>query len=392
MEMNRRSGFVAALYREIDHYRRHGGELLLSVAVLLASMAAVSWIFSSGTITDLPVAVIDQDGTSVSRAYVRMLEATPEIRVSDHLTSPNQARELLEQGSIYGAVLIPRDFAKDLKTGRQATVIAWHSGQFLTISGVLSKSLRLVTGTFSAGVEMTSLAKRGDSTLASEVNFEPIRAELRTLFNPFQNYQYFLVAALLPAMLQVFVMVWSVFVVGREFRDHSNGEWLASGKTVHAAIAAKLLPLFVVASVIGLACLGWIHGYAGWPVVGSFGMLFLGWEMMICAYLVLGVLAAGFTPQLATALSFTAAYTAPAFAYAGITFPQQAMPLIAQMWTYALPVRSLLRLQVEQAQIGAPVSSSIPEVMILLAFILLPLPIALRKIRTRCEAATSRDQ
>ena len=392
MDVIRQAGFVTALHREVDHYRHRGSELMLSVAILLASMVAVAWIFSAGTITDVPIAVIDQDSTSVSRAYVRMLEATPEIRISERLASPDEARELLEQASVYAAVLIPRDFAKDLKTGRQTTVIAWHSGQFLTISGVLSKSLSQVTGTLSAGIEMTSLAKRGDSTLASEVNFEPVRPELRTLFNPFQNYQYFLVAGLLPAMLQVFVMVWSVFVVGREFRDNTSGEWLTSGKTIYAAIAAKLLPVFVVASAIGLGCLAWIHGYAGWPVAGSLGMLFLGWEMMICAYMVLGLLAVGFVPQLATALSFTAAFTAPAFAYAGITFPQQAMPVIAQVWTYALPVRSLLRLQVEQAQIGAPISSSIPELMILVAFVLLPLPIAIRRIRVRCETVTSRGQ
>ena len=390
--MTARPGFSAALSRELKYYRRHGREFLFSVAILLLSMASVNWIFSSGTIRNLPVAIIDQDGSSTSRAYVRMLEATPEINVYRHLNSPNQARELLEQATVYAVVLIPRDFSRDLKSGRQVTVVAWHSGQFLTISGVLSKSLTTVTGTFSAGVEMTSLARRGDSRLASEINFEPIRAELRTLFNPFQNYQYFLVSGLLPAMLQVFVMVWSVFVIGREFRDHTSDDWIASGRTVYAAIAAKLLPLFIVASVIGFGCLGWVHGYSGWPVAGNFHMLLLGWEIMICAYLVLGALVVGFVPQFATALSLTAAFTAPAFAYAGVTFPQQAMPLVAQIWTYALPVRTLLRLQVEQAQIGAPLSSSIPELMVLIAFVLLPLPIVFRQIRRRCETVASRGQ
>lgn len=356
---------------------------MLSVAILIVSMVAVAWIFSSGTLRDLPIAVIDQDGSSASRAYVRMLEATPEMRISDHLTSPNEARELLEQASIYAAVLVPRDFAKDLKTGRQTTVIGWHSGQFLTISGVLSKSLTQVTATLSAGVEMTSLAKRGQSTLAAQVNFEPVRPELRTLFNPFQNYQYFLVAGLLPAMLQVFVMVWSIFVVGREFREQTSSEWFAAGGTVYAAVAAKVLPVFLVGSIIGLGCLAWIHGYAGWPVAGSLGTLILGWELMICAYIVPGLLAIGLAPQLSMALSFTAAFTAPAFAYAGITFPQQAMPVLAQLWTYALPVRTLLRLQVEQAQLGAPASNSMPELMILLAFVLLPLPFALWRIQAR---------
>jgi ABC-2 type transport system permease protein len=249
-----------------------------------------------------------------------------------------------------------------------------------------------VTGTLSAGIEITSLEKRGESTFAAQVGFEPIRPELRTLFNPLLNYQYFLVAGLLPAMLQVFVMVWSVYVVGREFRERSTGEWLSAGRNIYFSIAAKVLPVFVVGSAIGLGCLAWIHGYAGWPVEGSLGILILGWELMICAYLVLGLLVVGLAPQLATALSFTAAFTAPAFAYAGITFPQQAMPAVAQLWSYALPIRTLLRLQVEQAQIGASVSSSVPELLILVGFVLLPLPVAIRRIRTRCNTAVTQGQ
>lgn len=257
---------------------------------------------------------------------------------------------------------------------------------------MLSKSLSQVTGTLSAGIEMTSLVKRGESSLAAQVDFEPIRPELRTLFNPLQNYQLFLVAGLLPAMLQVFVMVWSVFAVGREFREQTTGQWISAGRNVYTATAAKLLPIFVIASVIGLGCISWMHGYVAWPVDGSLGMLVLGWELMICAYLVLGLLVVGLVPKLATALSFTAAFTAPAFAYAGITFPQQAMPIVAQWWAYALPIRTLLQLQVKQTQIGAAVSNSVPELIILVAFILVPLPFAIGRIRSRCDIASSGSQ
>lgn len=382
-----KTGFVVAFKREIKDYQRRSGELILSVTILLISMFIVAWIFSSGTLTDLPVAVIDQDNSSVSRAYVRMLEATPEMQIINHLSSPAQGRELLEQSSIYAFVLIPEDFGNDLKTGRQATVVAWHSRQFLTISGVLSKSLRKVTATISAKVEMTSLTKRGDTSLAANVKYEPVKSELRTMFNPFQNYQYFLVAGLWPAMLQIFVMLWTVFTVGREFRDNTSAEWLASASNVYAAVAAKVLPVFIIACAIGLGCLAWLYGVEGWPINGSLSLLIVGWALTIGAHIVLGVFAAAFAPLMATALSFAVFLTAPAYAYAGITFPQHAMPVLAQLWAYVMPVRSLLRLQVEQVEIGAPVSNSMPELLILVTFILLPIPFAFRRIRIRCEAS-----
>jgi ABC-2 type transport system permease protein len=97
-------------------------------------------------------------------------------------------------------------------------------------------------------------------------------------------------------------------------------------------------------------------------------------------------------PQLGIALSITAAFTAPAFAYAGITFPQHSMPVLAQFWTYLLPLRTLLRLQIEQVQLAAPTTSSLPELAILCAFIVLPLPIVISQLRLRCERLSERGQ
>tara|TARA_R110001583_G_C5662667_1_gene409821 strand:+ start:4586 stop:5755 length:1170 start_codon:yes stop_codon:yes gene_type:complete len=378
------TGFIVALKRELSQYQYRGGEFVFSIGVLLLSMVTVAWIFTSGTLTNLPIAVIDNDGSSVSRTYIRMLEASPHLHIVDKLSSPAEARELLEQASIYAFVLIPKHFTRDMKTGRQATVVAWYSRQFLTISGTITNSLLEITETLAASAQITSLAKRGESVLAAGVNSMPVQLELRTLFNPFQNYQYFLIAGLLPAMLQVFVMVWTVFLVGREFQEQTGARWLAIGGNVYMAIAAKVLPVFVVASAISIGCVNWLYGVAGWPVSGSLGLLLVGWELLIGAHIVLGVLFAGFAPNLATALSFAVFFTAPAFAYAGITFPQYAMPLVAQFWTYMLPIRTLLRLQIEQTEIGTPISNSMPELLVLVVFIVVPLPFAIRRIRTRC--------
>ena len=258
------------------------------------------------------------------------------------------------------------------------------------MSGVLSKSLRKVTGTLSAGIEITSLRKRGEHAIAALVNFKPVQPEFRTLFNASVNYQYFLIAALLPAMLQVFVMVWSVYIVGREFDEQASSQILSKQLVIAKVMLAKVMPIFVVSSLIACSCLYWLYGYSGWPVSGSLSMLLLAWEIMICAYISLGIWVASLNLKLSTALSVTAAFTAPAFAYVGITFPQQAMPFLAQIWSYALPVRSLLKLQVEQTEMGAPMIYSLTELGILIAFAIVPLPFAIYGIRKRINLQSLR--
>lgn len=384
-QLQHKVSFITALKRELAYYRYSGRECFIALTILLASMASVAWIFSSGTLTDLPIAVIDNDKSALSRSYIRMLEAAPEMHIVEQLSSPEQARELLEQASIYAFVLIPNNFAKDIKTGRQTSIVSWSSGQYLTISSTILKSLRQVTGTISAGIEITSLTKRAESSLEAHVNYSPIQSELRTLFNPYQNYQFFIVSSLLPAMLQMFVMIWTAYVVGKELQANTWSQYLSAGTSIYSLLAAKVLPVFIIASVIAFACIFWLFGISGWPVNGSLSLLILGWELMILAYIVLGFLFTSIASNLATGLSFTIFFTAPAFAYVGITFPQHAMPLIAQIWTYILPVRSLLRLQVEQVEMGAPVVNSLPEILILLCFVLFPLPFVIAQIRRRCK-------
>jgi ABC-2 type transport system permease protein len=133
-QLQHKVSFITALKRELAYYRYSGRECFIALTILLASMASVAWIFSSGTLTDLAIGVIDNDKSALSRSYIRMLEAAPEMHIVEQLSSPEQARELLEQASIYAFVLIPNNFAKDIKTGRQTSIVSWSSGQYLTIS------------------------------------------------------------------------------------------------------------------------------------------------------------------------------------------------------------------------------------------------------------------
>jgi len=57
---------------------------------------------------------------------------------------------------------------------------------------------------------------------------------------------------------------------------------------------------------------------------------------------------------LRTALSATGFITAPAFAFSGVGFPLQSMPVLARGWAELLPYTHYIRLQMEQLQMGAP--------------------------------------
>lgn len=215
---------------------------------------------------------------------------------------------------------------------------------------------------------------------------EPVRTNLVSLFNISNNYEQFLAAALIPALLHVLAMTAGAWSVGRELRDRTLGMWaqeVSGGRragwiTMANALAGKLLLPWVSLTLCGLAALLWITAGRGWAVPGHLYWVALGLSALVGLSLALGASLAALTLSLRMALSGAALLSAPAFAFSGVGFPLLAMPDSARSWALSMPFTHYARLQMEQLQMGAPVTQSLPTVggLVLAMFILVILAAA----------------
>ena len=64
----------------------------------------------------------------------------------------------------------------------------------------------------------------------------------------------------------------------------------------------------------------------------------------------------------------TAGFTAPAFAFMGVSFPTSEMPAFAQFWRAMLPVSHYVSVQIGQFNYGATLGQSIPHFQALALF------------------------
>ena len=97
----------------------------------------------------------------------------------------------------------------------------------------------------------------------------------------------------------------------------------------------------------------------------------------------IALLVVGLTANYRLASSVAAFVTAPALAFAGLTFPLGSMPAAAEAWGQALPLTAFVRVQLEQASRGAPLSESLPELVLLAGVALISLAIALPLLHWR---------
>jgi ABC-2 type transport system permease protein len=361
---------LASLRREWRLLRARPWDWAMVSWVPLLAMALLCWIFAAGQPYRLPIAVWNEDPSALSRQLVRMLQATPGLEVRQHVLNRLEATDALQRMDVYGVVHIPPHLERDVKRGAGGAVTLLHNAQLATHSSLLQRDVRQVVGTLSAGIEMQARARRGEPAQALRTRIEPVRTQLVALFNVSTNYEQFLAAALVPALVHILAMTAGAWSVGRELRDRTLGDWLGTQARLPQVLAALLAS--------ALACLLYLSQLRGWAVAGSMGWIAVGLAALVVVSLAAGAALAGITLSLRTALSGAGLLSAPAFAFSGVGFPLLAMSGGARAWALSMPYTHYARLQIEQWQMGAPVAQSLPVVcgLLLAALVLLALAAA----------------
>lgn len=372
------SVLTASLRREWGRLRASPWDWAMVSWVPMLVLALMCWIFSAGQPYRLPIAVWSEDSSALSRQLVRMLQATPGLEVRQTVLNRGEAADALLRREVYGVVHIPPDLETHVKQGRGGAVTLLYNAQLATASSLLQRDLKQVVGTLSAAVEMQTAAKRGTPHQVLQVQMEPIKTQLVALFNVSTNYEQFLAAALIPALIHILAMTAGAWSVGRELRDRTLGDWLnpdgrpANVASVAVALLGKLLPPAVLLWGSGMAALLYLALLRGWTVAGSMAWIAVGLAALVAVSLACGAALAAITLSLRTALSGAGLLSAPAFAFSGMGFPLLAMTGSARSWALAMPYTHYARLQVEQWQMGAPVVQTLPVVAgLLLATLLL---------------------
>lgn len=106
----------------------------------------VFWIFfvwlllGQGIIARLPVAVIDNDNSPLSRAIIRAADACPSFSPRTFL-EPESALNAMRAGKIYDVMLIPAGYAREKQSGSGSSIVLWLDQNRFAAAGMLQSQL-----------------------------------------------------------------------------------------------------------------------------------------------------------------------------------------------------------------------------------------------------------
>ena len=267
----------AVMRREATRLARQPMYLVLMVILPVVSFAFFALLFGQGAIRNIPIAVLDQDNTALSRKVVQMIDETPTALVAYGIQDMTEGERLMREGKVMAIVLVPPFFEKSILSNSQTHLENYVSGTNITVNGLLSKDTQTAVTTFSAGIQLQLLMKQGLTETQAMAQLMPVRFDKHVLFNPHINYGYYLAPSFMPMMLMIFVVMTTIFAIGTELKNATARDWLQTGgDSIWAALLGKVLPITAVMFLISLVMLVINFKIVGTPLNGSLAVILAG--------------------------------------------------------------------------------------------------------------------
>ena len=322
--------------KEFIQIRRDKGLMRMVVLAPLIQLLIYGYVVATD-IRALPVVVLDQSESEESRRMVDRFIASGYFTLEDHVASLAGVTEHLNSGRSIMAIVIPVDYAKNIRRGARAKIQLLVDG---TNSNVATIALGYANGI--AAVENDERMQQNFKQKGLRIVQAGIREETRVWFNPSLRTINYMVPGIICVLLMELMMPLTAFSLVRERERGTIEQLMVTPIRATEMLVGKTIPYVL----IGLADSGLILA-AGtfWfkvPIAGSLLALFAFTCLFIMVILGMGILIAtlvGTQQQAALSAQFA---LVPNMLLSGFMFPIESMPKAMQYFTAILPMRYFL--------------------------------------------------
>lgn len=336
---------------------------------LILLLAPILYAFMYGSIylnkgeEKVRLALIDNDGTAISRTLTQQLNSTPMIEIVPS-SNISEAQEMMFQGEVQGYFYIQSGFEKNIFSLKQTNVnLVLNASRFLPSSDLLSTATKVCL-TVGAGVRKTYFNKQGMGEDEAMKMTNPINMDYRPLYNSSMTYGAFLLPGLLAIILQqtLLIGVAAAFTSEREEKKLLN-LYQISKQSISKMIFGKSLLYFVVFMIFGFFFSVVNFSVFNVEVRGNYFDLAVVSALFIATIIVFGMLIGSFFKTKLFAFQVLVFSSYPIFLITGYSMPYQALPRFVQILSDALPTSPFLKTYISIVQAGGSLSDNLSSVI-----------------------------
>ena len=179
---------------------------MFCIVVPLGYPLLYSWIYNNETVHEVPVVVVDQSNSQESRKFIRMCDASPDVKIACYAVDLDDAKSLVSRQVVKGIYFIPEDFGTKLNRMEQSTISVYcDMALMLTYKAVYQTALAVTT---EMGVEIKKHLLGNYTARDDLISTSPLHVEEVSIFNPSGGYG----SSVLPAVL--FLIIQQTLALG----------------------------------------------------------------------------------------------------------------------------------------------------------------------------------
>lgn len=379
MSDNNNSNILAAILR-VSRRELH---ILLTTPIYWVCMIIVpilvtlffTSLMEQGMPHEMPVGVVDQDNTTMTRKLTRLLDSFQTTDVVAHYSTVEEAREAIQEGKIYAFMYFPEHTTDELLAQRQPKVSFYYSNTSLLAGQLLYKDMKVMCTLGNAAVGRATLQAKGFTDSQITALLQPIALDTHTVGNPWLSYNIYLSAMIVPGCLLLFVFLITSYSLGTEMKFNTNKKLMAlAGDNLFAAVIGKLAPQTLIFVAEIFLALVYMFGILQFPAPGGTAtLLFLG-TLAVVASQGFALLIFSIIPSLRMSMSICSLWAVLSFSLVGSAFPVFAMDKPLEMLSNLFPLRHYYVIYQLCVFNDYPLTDALFSICALVLFILAPWP------------------
>ena len=349
--------------KEFLHVLRDPRSLGMAIAMPMVLLLLFGYALTLD-VDRVPLAVWDQSDTPASREFISRFAGSRYFSLREYLGNYREVELAIDRREALMALIIPRDFAGNVASGRAAAVQLIVDGSDSNTATIAIGYATMVTQGYSQDVILRELRRLGGRAPQPPLELRP-----RMWFNNEMQSRNYIIPGLIAVIMMIIAALLTSLTVAREWERGTMEQLISTPVKGPELILGKLAPYFVIGMVDTLLAVLLGEYLFRVPLRGSVVLLLIMTALFLVGALGMGMVISIVAKnqlvanQLAMVLTFL-----PAFILSGLIYAISNMPPVVQAVTYLVPARYLVSLLKGIYMKGAGVKILLPDILLLVLF------------------------
>lgn len=353
-------------WQEMKQLVKDEGVIIFFFLVPLVYPLLYSWIYNNETVHEVPVVVVDDSHSSLSRKFIRMCDASPDVKIAFYAQDIDEAKSLVSRQLVKGIYYFPPDFDTNINRMQQATMSVYCDMSLMLAYKAIFQTAQMVS--MQMGTELKTRLGGNYTAREEAISARPLDVDEVAMFNPSGGYGSFVLPGVLMLILQQTLVLGIGLSAGTAREENRYGQLIPISRHYHGTfriVLGKALCYFMIYAVMGVWLVAAVPRLFHFPQLATWQSLLALMLPYTLACIFFGMVVSCLVKYRENVMLLMVFISVPLLFLTGLSWPQSNIPGFWQGASWVFPSTFGARAFVQLNSMGAAPSDVSLELSIL---------------------------